>query len=92
MGLGPIKCTWFLISRGYAYDLPYLGLQVPADRGAATMDVDATQDEQLNKAIAESLAMSTTVDEVDELIPPEALVRKDNRWAIPSVPGLVFAS
>jgi hypothetical protein len=43
------------------------------------MDVDASQDEQLNKAIAESLAMSTTVDEADELIPPESFVRKDNR-------------
>ena len=45
----------------------------------STMDVDVVQDEQLNKAIAESLAMSTTVDEVEEFIPPEALVRKDNR-------------
>lgn len=44
----------------------------------STMDVDVVQDEQLNKAIAESLAMST-VDEVEESVPPEALVRKDNR-------------
>ena len=43
------------------------------------MDVDVVQDEQLNKAIAESLAMSTTVEEVEEDIPPDALVRKDNR-------------
>lgn len=45
----------------------------------STMDVDVAQDEQLNKAIAESLAMSTTADEVEESIPPEDLVRKDNR-------------
>lgn len=43
------------------------------------MDVDVVQDEQLNKAIAESLAMSTTVDEVDEDIPLEETLRKDNR-------------
>ena len=45
----------------------------------STMDIDVTQDEQLNKAIAESLAMSTTVDEVDEILPPEDWLRKDNR-------------
>lgn len=49
----------------------------------STMDVDAVQDEQLNKAIAESLAMSTTVEEVEEALPPEAWVRKDNRRATP---------
>jgi hypothetical protein len=43
------------------------------------MDVDVVQDEQLNKAIAESLAMSTTVDEVDESVPTDDLVRRDNR-------------
>lgn len=46
---------------------------------SSTMDVDVVQDEQLNKAIAESLAMSTTVEEVEEVLPPEAWVRKDNR-------------
>ena len=46
---------------------------------SSTMDIDVTQDEQLNKAIAESLAMSTTVDEVDEILPPEAWIRKDDR-------------
>jgi len=45
----------------------------------STMDVDVVHDEQLNKAIAESLAMSATVDEVEETLPPEAWVRKDNR-------------
>jgi D-alanyl-D-alanine dipeptidase len=60
--------------------LTYLGLQVPMNHSnGSTMDVDVVQDEQLNKAIAESLAMSTTVDEVDEVFPPEALIRKDNR-------------
>lgn len=46
---------------------------------SSTMDVDVVHDEQLNKAIAESLAMSTTVDEVEESLPPEAWLREDNR-------------
>ena len=80
MGLGSVKCTWILISCGYGCNLACSDPQVAVDRGAgSTMDVDVVQDEQLNKAIAESLAMSTTVDEVDELIPPEAFMRKDNR-------------
>lgn len=45
------------------------------------MDVDGAQDEQLHKAIAESLAMSI-VDEVEETLPPDAWVRKDNRSVI----------
>lgn len=69
-----------LVSRSFGCNRAYLVLQVPVDSvTGSTMDVDAVQDEQLNKAIAESLAMSTTVDEVDELIPTEDLVRKDNR-------------
>jgi hypothetical protein len=79
VGLGSFKCTWFLVTLDNGCNLTYLDLQVPVEHGAATMDVDASQDEQLNKAIAESLAMSTTVDEADELIPPESFVRKDNR-------------
>lgn len=80
MGIGSVKCTWFLVSRGCGRDLTYLDLQVPMNHNnGSTMDVDAVQDEQLNKAIAESLAMSTTVDEVEEVLPPEAWVRKDNR-------------
>lgn len=80
MGLGSIKRTRFLVSRDCGFNLTSSALQVPVDHGtSSTMDVDVAQDEQLNKAIAESLAMSTTVDEVDELIPPEELLRKDNR-------------
>lgn len=56
---------------------------VPVNQTAGSnMDVDVSQDEQLNKAIAESLAMSATVDEVEEAIPPEDWVRKDNRPVI----------
>ena len=67
-------------SRMCGRHLTYLGLQVPMNHGnGSTMDVDVVHDEQLNKAIAESLAMSTTVDEVEESLPPEAWVRKDNR-------------
>jgi hypothetical protein len=47
----------------------------------STMDVDGVQDEQLHKAIAESLAMSI-VDEVEETLPPDAWVRKDNRSVV----------
>lgn len=80
MGHGSVKCTRFFVSRDCGRKLTYLGLQVAVDRGnTSTMDVDVVQDEQLNKAIAESLAMSTTVEEVEEDIPPDALVRKDNR-------------
>ena len=80
MGLGSVKCTWFFVSRDYGCNLAYLGLQVPVNQTAGSnMDVDVSQDEQLNKAIAESLAMSATVDEVEEGIPPEDWVRKDNR-------------
>ena len=58
----------------------YLRPQVPMNHSnGSTMDVDVAQDEQLSKAIAESLAMSTTVDEVDEVLPPEAWLRKDDR-------------
>ena len=46
---------------------------------SSTMDVDVVQDEQLTKAIAESLAMSITADEVEASPPPEAWVRTDNR-------------
>jgi len=62
-------------------DLPHiLRPQVPMNHSnGSTMDVDAAQDEQLNKAIAESLAMSTTVDEAEEILPPEAWLRKDDR-------------
>ena len=38
-----------------------------------------SDDEQLNRAIAESLATAPAVDEVEEDITPEALVRLDNR-------------
>jgi hypothetical protein len=80
MGHGSVKCTRFFVSHDCGRKLKYLGLQVPVDRGnTSTMDVDVVQDEQLNKAIAESLAMSTTVEEVEEDIPPDALVRKDSR-------------
>ena len=69
-----------MIPRGYGWNLAYLVPQVPVEHGtSSTMDVDVVQDEQLNKAIAESLAMSTTVDEVDEDIPLEETLRKDNR-------------
>jgi len=51
----------------------------------STMDIDLVQDEQLNKAIAESLAMSTTVDEADEILPPDAWLRQDDRWATSDV-------
>jgi hypothetical protein len=80
VGFSSVKRTWFWISCDCGCNLAYLDIQVPVDHGTgSTMDVDVVQDEQLNKAIAESLAMSTTVDEVDELIPPEALLRKDSR-------------
>lgn len=80
MGHGSVKRAWFFISRGCGRHLKYLRPQVPMNHGnGSTMDVDVAQDEQLNKAIAESLAMSTTVDEADEIIPPEAWLRKDDR-------------
>lgn len=80
MGLGSLKCTRFFVPRDCGYNLTYSATQVPVDNAtSSTMDVDVAQDEQLNKAIAESLAMSTTVDEVDELIPPDEFVRKDTR-------------
>ena len=80
VGHGSVECTWFLVSRGCGRHLIYLRPQVPMNHGnSSTMDIDVTQDEQLNKAIAESLAMSTTADEVDEILPPEAWIRKDDR-------------
>lgn len=80
VGIGSLKRTRFSVSRDAGCTLAYLVPQVPVDHGTgSTMDVDVVQDEQLNKAIAESLAMSTTADEVDDLIPPEELVRRDDR-------------
>ena len=34
----------------------------------------------MEKAIAESLAMAATVEEVEEELPSEVLLRQDNRW------------
>ena len=69
-----------LVSCSCGLHLTCLGMQAPMNHNnGSTMDVDVVQDEQLNKAIAESLAMSTTVEEVEEMVPPEAWVRKDNK-------------
>ena len=37
-------------------------------------------DDEMEKAIAESLAMATAVEEAEEELPSEVLLRQDNRW------------
>jgi hypothetical protein len=56
-------------------------LQVAVDTEVpTTTDLEATQNDDINRAIQESLAYAGSVEEINEELPPEARVRKDNRF------------
>jgi len=55
---------------------------VPQQSNNKTSAAEADQNDDINRAIEESLAYAGSVEEIEEELPPEDRIRKDNRYSV----------